>query len=765
MSYFPPWFKKLIILAVFSLLLFLNFQKIHSLDAWGHIAIGRYIVENKTLPLQDVFSFTAQGRPFYNFSWAYQILIYLVYLLGSLPALIIIKTLVVGLAFLLLFLIGYKKIPFIFLVFVFLIAVLTAQVRFFLRPEIFTFLFISIYLFLISKYFEQGKIWIYFLPLIQVFWTNFHSLSILGPGILISYLGGEYVIKKVNLPFKWNEQGNLDNNQIKKLFLVSIGCLIGMLINPYGYKIFNHYKSLFTTLNIHNKILPCGIQELQPISFNISNLISMNMPYFKILVIICVVTILLNIKRQHITTFLIFLTFLYLAKISRRNIGLFSIIAWFTFYPNAKGVFNKYTLGKLRKYKMYKILNIILMFGIIFLCYYNFKEIWDQDAYIDGKIIKRVGIGDNPVYPQGAYNFITQNNIKGNMFNSFNFGHYLLWKMYPERKVFIDGRIGLYQDNILTAYANTLLYQDSIRDVIERYDINYFLLETSSTRFLNKFLYQNNQWKLVYFSPQAIIYIKNTSQNRAIIKKFEVKFDNWQEKLTKLKQINKNYYSKFKPEFISLINEGLFFKTIGKLGLSKLAFEESINLNPNLLNPYLQLSTIYIAKHDYRNAIKILNKALKTGLTSNILYTNLGYSYEKIGQLEKSIKLYKKAVNKWPGIPSGDAYTNLARIYYEKGRFKKALIYANKAINLNPNSFLNHYTKGTILLRMGLYGDGVKSLQKTIKLNPSFAKGYNNLGLAYYKLGMINRAKKSLNKAVELDSSLETAKQLLQKIN
>ncbi len=43
-------------------------------------------------------------------------------------------------------------------------------------------------------------------------------------------------------------------------------------------------------------------------------------------------------------------------------------------------------------------------------------------------------------YPSNAVEFIQKNRIPGNMFNLYNSGGYLIWSLYPDYKVFIDGR-------------------------------------------------------------------------------------------------------------------------------------------------------------------------------------------------------------------------------------------------------------------------------------------------------------------------------------
>jgi len=249
--------------------------------------------------------------------------------------------------------------------------------------------------------------------------------------------------------------------------------------------------------------------------------------------------------------------------------------------------------------------------------------------------------------------------------------------------------------------------------------------------------------------------------NREIIQKYEVNLDIWPEKLEKLKQVNKEYYDKVKPEFISLINEGLFFKRIGKLDYAKMAFKESINLNPDSLVSYFHLTNVYMEEEEHEKMIKLLEEAKNRGLSSKTLDNNLGYAYEKLGRKKEAIKLYKKATTKFGETPYAEAYANLARIDYENALYRRALNNIKKALELNPNSFFNYYTEGTIYISLDSYGEAIESLEKAIRFNPEYAKAYHNLGVAYNMLGMHEFAEKNFRKAIELDPAIDTTKELL----
>src|SRR5262249_761053 len=50
----------------------------------------------------------------------------------------------------------------------------------------------------------------------------------------------------------------------------------------------------------------------------------------------------------------------------------------------------------------------------------------------------------DPQTPVGAANFINDHKISGNIFHPQHFGDYLIWRLWPQQKTFIDGRVHLF---------------------------------------------------------------------------------------------------------------------------------------------------------------------------------------------------------------------------------------------------------------------------------------------------------------------------------
>jgi len=105
--------------------------------------------------------------------------------------------------------------------------------------------------------------------------------------------------------------------------------------------------------------------------------------------------------------------------------------------------------------------------------------------------------------PVEAIAYLRDRPSDGPMFNSYNWGGYLIWaaRDYP---VYIDGRTDLYDDQLLREYVATYFAQGEWEQNLYESGINLILVETSSP--LSRLLALNSGWALLYQDDVAVIY-------------------------------------------------------------------------------------------------------------------------------------------------------------------------------------------------------------------------------------------------------------------
>jgi len=164
----------------------------------------------------------------------------------------------------------------------------------------------------------------------------------------------------------------------------------------------------------------------------------------------------------------------------------------------------------------------------------------------------------------------------------------------------------------------------------------------------------------------------------------------------------------------------------------------NINLdvdNKTSLDTHYYLSLAYVRKGDNTNASKQV--------------FILGVGYGKLGQHEKAISYFEKAIEFNPNY--AEAYLCIGAAYCQLEQPKKAIKYLEKVIKLDPNLGLAYHTLGSAYCQLRQDKKAITYLEKAIELNLNFAGDYYNLGSAYYGLRQYEKAITYFEKAIKLD--------------
>ncbi len=160
-----------------------------------------------------------------------------------------------------------------------------------------------------------------------------------------------------------------------------------------------------------------------------------------------------------------------------------------------------------------------LMAILIILCLVVITDNFYNKIGMSGKFGLHVSDG-----PQKAIDFIKSNNIKGPIFNNTAIGSFLIWKL-PEEKVFIDSRTEAYSNDFFnTVYFPILKNPEAWDRYSKQYNFNMIIIRPSPFEFdTYKFVMRitkSPDWRLVHSDVWAVIFVKKTTENAEIIRKY-----------------------------------------------------------------------------------------------------------------------------------------------------------------------------------------------------------------------------------------------------
>ena len=142
--------------------------------------------------------------------------------------------------------------------------------------------------------------------------------------------------------------------------------------------------------------------------------------------------------------------------------------------------------------------------------------------------------------------------------------------------------------------------------------------------------------------------------------------------------------------------------------------------------------------NDYESSLDFFNKIDNEYIDRENLYFKRAFAYGKTEQYDKSIENYNKALDRQDNdYYKATIYINLGVLYRYLGQKEKAIEYYQKAIKLDPEYARAYSNLGVVYDDLGQKEKAIEYYQKAIKLDPEDAFAYNNLGVVYRGLGPI----------------------------
>ena len=434
----------------------------------------------KTILLNDSFSYTRYGTPWLNAFWISEIVFYLLYHVGGYFAIAAFVSLTGAITFHHI----YKQLPGNIFVnsMVVILGAMTAAPIWGPRPQIISFMLIATLDGWVTKANSfKTKGWI-LVPLFAL-WSNLHGGWIWGFLLLAAHIAG--MITEL-LPMKSSEQKSLLLKDILSLCLWFVLAAFAVCLNPNGLKIWElPFQQINVSMNIQEWLSP----DFHRIDFH------------PMLWMIFLIIILFPLTKNPPSWSRLYkvIGFLYLTFIAQRNIALFAIVAVPLLSEMANGGFHRPELIKFASRppdlnpKLTFLFNTLIVILLIAMA----------TGYIF--VVTRSPRIDNN-YPVAAVEWLKVHNPQGRLFNTYNWGGYLLWNL-PEYPVFIDGRADMYGKDILSQWHGVVNDRVDAIQILDKWDINIILLEPGWP--IIKSL-KIKGWKTVHQDDMSIIMLRPT---------------------------------------------------------------------------------------------------------------------------------------------------------------------------------------------------------------------------------------------------------------
>lgn len=598
---YTPYILEAIALIIFF---FVAQLPLRDFDIWFHIKSGELFVQQGHLQTTEVFSYAAAGREWTTFEWLFQIGSYYISKIGlwAIPPATSLFV-VVGFFFLLRifdYIFGLPIIARLLLTYAFWVSTYEFNTA---RPHTIAYTFLIVELFLILARIYKQKHWVWWTPVLTLIWSNIHSTGFLSWGFFLSFGLIALVLRRT---------------YTKELLLLAIINAGMTLLPPMGIA---DYKLLWRFFR-EREFLGYFISEWAPPTDN---------PFgFWVYTATSIVTVVLwmivsikNTKGIHNFILLPFIIMMIGGFTAARNIYLGTLGLLLLLAYSIKDL-NSFIKPNYR-YWIYFIL--IICTSVFYTWVYG---------------LKYIAVHNNRLYyPLQATEFIRTYRLQGNMFNDYNYGAYMLYRMYPDFRVFIDGRADVYEccemrDYLLLAYNKRLTdteYRKFLDTFWDKYNISYAVIVTTKHNVMRKIatlLATDPNWALVFWDDDSQIFIRRDGKNDRIISTLEA---------TAATPYLRNPYKAGMEE--DALNEYMRMDTIAKSARTsnaigylylkqnkfdeaKTRFDEAINLDPSFESPYMNMAELSAKDKDYTRAIALYYQAHKRAPDRGLIYVRLG---------------------------------------------------------------------------------------------------------------------------------------------
>jgi tetratricopeptide (TPR) repeat protein len=667
---------------LFGLITFSSSLEVKDLDLWLHLRMGWWISQHGFVPSYDVLSCTISGKPWVNHEWLFQVLVYQIQKTYGFNGLISMQSFVVAVTFLVLLFLGYSRQNQLLNVFGLLMVLMVYQTRFTIRPDIFSLLFFVLYIYILSLHIN--KRWsIYVLVVLQILWTNMHGFFFFGPLLAAIGIISEFIKRRLPLPYEWNTVGRLSDEEYTALKKTLPLLVLACCVNPLTFKGAWYPVKVFLGLAGSNKIFFEHIVELQRPITAATAFTDKYWPY-KTLILMSALSLVFNRRKIDISGFLVWGIFLGFSLAAIRNLIYFAAAAYMVLMVNVISLsWEQVVPLRFSSAKFKHLTGIFCKFGLMFWMY-NFAFQMVGNGYFDFDTYMRksefFGVSKR-VYPYKAVSFLVNEKIKGNFFNDFNSGAYLVGRTSPGIKVFIDGRTEEYGAHFFKTYQK--IWQEGNRQVFadfERRDnITGAFLNNAHQQIPEKCLqmfHSFKNWSIVYLDDDAVIFLKQTPLNKPFIDRFNVDLSKWNPKPMDLLKLGTKHIDPF-----PLTSRAYILEILGADEGAILEAKEALRVTPEYGPAYGILGKIYNKRKDYKKAFENYRlSAMYSGGVQDRL--GLAAAYENLKYYDEAIGQYQRVVDASPRNAQG--YFGLARCYAQTSQDKKALDLTDKAKKLEP---------------------------------------------------------------------------------
>lgn len=533
-------------------------SEVHSFDVFWQLQSGKYMSQTHSFIRSDTFTLM-QDVPRSEHTWVHSLILYAAYLAGGYGAISVLKgVLVTATMAVLIWTARFRTASAPAIALLAPIYIMTSG-GWLERPQLWTFLCFALFVFAMERFIENRCWKVLWLVPLALFWSNAHAGFVLAAAILCAYFVGEGL--QAVLEKRFSRAG------FPKLIVLATGVFIAGLINPYSS---NLLSALINTPKIGGASATSG--QTTAANTHVFNMdwtptTFQQEPVFYYAMAAVVLVFLLGWRRIRLSDLFLMIGLAIMGTKLVRHIPFFymGMLAICPVYLD-----QAVEPLKSRLPKIYNLIGTIVMLciavGIFGLQY--------RPTY------KVYGLFNTGLrtwhYPIKATEFVREHQLPKNIYNTYDWGGYMEWQLYPDYLVFWDGR--QTSAGMFDLGWQVMAGKPDWEKILDKFEVKTIVTRASTIDTGQKYplldrLAAHPDWFLVFNSESSMVFVKRGSVA-----------DDW---------LRKYALPKEKMDDTILAESHLMVK-----------------YNANRYMAWWEMAQIYTKRKQYKNALLALNQHL-----------------------------------------------------------------------------------------------------------------------------------------------------------
>ena len=464
-------------------------------DTGWHIRTGEYILEQRSFPTQDLFSFSRAGQQWFAWEWLSDVALALAHRWGGLVGVVLLAgTLIAATSAVLFRYMLWQGSNLLVAVLLMLAASSASTIHWLARPHLFSYLLLAVSVWILEADRRHPSRRVYLLAGVGILWTNLHG----GFGALLATLG-IYLAGSL-IETLWTPRQERSWEAAKRYGLLLGLTLTGTLVNPYTYHLHQHILQYLRSDFILNHV-----QEFQSPSFR-----GEGMRHFQILLFTGLVAVPALVRRRNLCGALLLVFWANAALLSARHVLLYVVVAaplvareatllweqaaqagggWLT---TLRDVAQDYSGGRMASSR--RALGWLAPLAVIVVGLVLFRGQHRERLRAEFPGLR---------FPVAACKASEDQFPGRRIFTSDQWGDYLIYRYYPRLKVFIDGRSDFYGPELGREYLQVMNSHHEWAQIFDRHGFDLALLPTTWP--LATTIKTHPNWKVTYDDGRALL--------------------------------------------------------------------------------------------------------------------------------------------------------------------------------------------------------------------------------------------------------------------